>query len=113
MMRYKSDQFANLPRAKFLKALAAEGIRASSGYTPLNKDPAIGQTLQSRGFKRSFPEDALKNWGERTACPVNDVLCQEAVWFSQNMLLDVRDGMENIIQAIRKISAHAGELAGA
>lgn len=113
MMRYKSDQFANLPRAKFLKALAAEGIRASSGYTPLNKEPAIAQTLESRGFKKCFPEDVLKNWAERTACPVNDALCEDAIWFSQNMLLDVREGMDNIVQAIRKISTHAGNLAGA
>ena len=39
MMRYDKAQFANAPRSKFLKALRAEGIPASGGYTPLNREP--------------------------------------------------------------------------
>ena len=37
MFRYDTTQFANLPRAQFLKALHAEGVPGSGGYTPLNK----------------------------------------------------------------------------
>jgi hypothetical protein len=32
--RYRKEQFADLPRDKFLKALAAAGIGASSQYHP-------------------------------------------------------------------------------
>ena len=40
MFRYDRQHFAGLPRALFLKALAAEGIPASGGYSPLNKRPS-------------------------------------------------------------------------
>ena len=34
MFRYQKEHFANLPRARFLKALSAEGIPCSGGYSP-------------------------------------------------------------------------------
>jgi hypothetical protein len=44
---------------------------------------------------------------------VNDRLCEEAVWFTQTMLLAPRSAMDQIAGAVRKIQAHAGELAKA
>ncbi len=113
MARYSAEAFAGLPRDKFLKALAAEGVPASGGYSPLNTQPFLKNTLQSRGFRRIFSESRLKQWEERNRCPVNDRLCTEAVWFTQNLLLGSRTDMEQIAEAIRKIQAHAGELARA
>ncbi len=110
MFRYKKEQFAGLPREKFLKALNAEGIPASGGYSPLNRQPFIQTAIQSRGYKRLYPEKTLKEWQERNQCPANDQLCQEAVWFTQNMLIGPRSDMEQIAAAIRKISANAAEL---
>lgn len=110
MFRYDKAAFAGLPRATFLKALKAEGIPASSGYMPLNREPFLKTALASRGYKALFPEDVLRDWEERNACPKNDQLCQEAVWFTQNMLLGARSDMDQIGEAIRKIRAHAGEL---
>ena len=91
--------------------MKAEGIPASGGYTPLNKEPFIADTLKSRGFRRSFPAEVLEGWAERTACPENDKLCAEAVWFTQNMLLADGPAMEQIADAIRKIQAGAADLA--
>ena len=113
MFRYKKEEFANLSRAKFLAALAAERIPASGGYRPLNTEPCIAGSLRSRGFKRAFSEIELSNWTERTRCPENDRLCDEAVWFTQNMLLAKREVMEQIVEAIQKIHAHASDLANA
>ena len=113
MFRYDSRHFAGLPRASFLKALAAEGVPASGGYTPLNTQPFLKNTLASRGFQRIFPARELAGWEERNRCPANDRLCQEAVWFVQTMLLAPRASMERIAEAIRKIQEHAGELAKA
>jgi dTDP-4-amino-4,6-dideoxygalactose transaminase len=110
MLRYRKEQFAGLPRARFLKALAAEGIPASGGYSPLNKQPFIKEVLQSRGYQRLFSKERLKQWEEQNQCPANDQLCEQAVWFTQNMLLGPRRDMEQIAEAIRKIQASAAEL---
>jgi dTDP-4-amino-4,6-dideoxygalactose transaminase len=111
MFRYDSSKFAQLPRAQFLKALRAEGIPASGGYSPLNKEPLFEATLSSRGFRRVFDDKALKNWREKNQCPANDRLCGEAVWLTQTMLLGPRSDMDSIAGAIRKIQANAAEIA--
>src|SRR5262245_53710266 len=111
MFRYRKERFANLPRADFLKALRAEGVPASGGYSPLNKEPFLKNTFQSRGYQTVYGKDRLASWEERSRCPANDRLCEEAVWFTQNMLLGERREMEQIAEAVRKIQSHAGELA--
>ena len=110
MFRYDKTRFANLPRSAFLKAMGAEGIPAASGYTPLNTQPFLKNALASRGYQRLFPGKVLAEWHERTRCPVNDRLCEEAVWFTQPMLLAPRSAMDRIAEAVRKIQAHAAEL---
>ncbi|MBY0502898.1 MAG: DegT/DnrJ/EryC1/StrS family aminotransferase [Bryobacteraceae bacterium] len=111
MLRYDPAHFAGLPRAKFLKALQAEGIPGSGGYSPLNREPLLRNTLRSKGYQRIYGEKRLKTWFERNECPVNDQLCQEAVWFTQTMLLGPRTDMEQIAEAISRIQRHAAELA--
>lgn len=113
MFRYQQERFANLPRGKFLKALAAEGIPASGGYSRLNLEPFVKNTIQSKGYQRVFPKERLVRWEEQNRCPANDRLCSEAVWLTQNMLLGPRTDMDQIAAAIRKIHAHAAELARA
>lgn len=111
MFRYDSAEFSGLSRELFLKALRAEGIPASGGYSPLNTQPFLKNTLNSRGYRRLFPEKTLRQWAERTACPANGRLCSEAVWLTQNMLLGSRSDMVSIVEAIARIRRHAGALA--
>ncbi|HKJ66552.1 MAG TPA: DegT/DnrJ/EryC1/StrS family aminotransferase [bacterium] len=111
--RYKKAFFHDLPREKFLDALRAEGIPCSGGYGPQNKDGLIEEALSSRGFKRLFSEQRLQQYREQNHCPDNDQLCQEAVWFSQRMLLGPRRDMDDIANALRKIHEHAEQLAQA
>lgn len=113
LFRYQAEHFGNLPRSKFLQALSAEGIPCWPGYSPLNKEAFVKATLKTRAYQRIYPPELLANWEERTACPANDRLCQEAVWFTQAMLLGPRSDMDHIVAAIRKIRAHASELAKA
>lgn len=110
MFRYDKAAFAGLPRSRFLKALAAEGVRASSGYTPLNKQPFIKDTVLSKAYRKIYPEKLLLEWEERTRCPNNDRLCEEAVWLTQNMLLGPKSDMEQIAEAISKLQGSAPEL---
>jgi dTDP-4-amino-4,6-dideoxygalactose transaminase len=113
MFRYDQQHFAGLSRTSFLKALSAEGIPVSAGYLPLNKEPFLKTALSSRAYKLLYPKQILDEWEERTSCPSNDRLCQEAVWLIQTMLLGPRSDMDSIAAAIRKIQSHASELSKA
>ncbi len=110
MFRYAAERFQGLTRAKFLKALAAEGVPASGGYTPLNKEPVIAAALKTRGYERIYPAAGLRQWQQRNQCPENDKLCQEAVWLTQTMLLGSRADMDKIAAAVGKIQKHAAAL---
>lgn len=110
MLRYRKEHFSGLSRAAFLKALIAEGVPAQSGYSPLNKEPFLIDTLRSRHFKAIYPAERIARWEEHNRCPQNDQLCEEAVWLTQTMLLGTRNDMEQIAEAVRKIQAHAPEL---
>jgi len=113
MFRYQPEKFANLPRRKFIKALIAEGVPCSAGYSPLNKEAFIANALHSRGYVKVYGKAAIDQWLDRNQCPENDKLCEEAVWFTQNMLLGPRSDMDEIAAAIRKIQAFAPQLAKA
>jgi perosamine synthetase len=113
MLRYDRDAFAGVSRAVILKALAAEGIRASGGYRPLNKEPFLLDAVRSKAYRALYPAKTLDQWVERNECPANDRLCQEAVWFGQTTLLAEREDMEQIAEAFAKIQSRAGELKNA
>lgn len=109
---YKKEQFKGLPRATFLKALSAEGVPCSGGYGPLNKEPYLGNAFQTKNFQKMYPKEMLdiNRYNEANQCPDNDRLCEEAVWFGQNMLLGSKQDMDDIAEAIQKIYANADKL---
>jgi perosamine synthetase len=113
MMRYDAAHFSGLKREQFLKALRAEGIPCSSGYAPLNKEPFLKNTFASRAYRYIYKPQELAALTERNRCPENDKLCEEAVWFTQTMLLGGKEDMEQIAAAVRKIQKQAGLLAKA
>lgn len=113
MFRYDADAFAGLPRSVLLKALAAEGVPASSGYSPLNREPFLEEALAGHGFQAIYGKARLDAWREQNRCPENDRLCAEAVWLTQTMLLGPRRDMDDIAEAVRKVQAGATALARA
>ena len=110
MFRYDKSRFADVPRARFLEALRAEGIPCSGGYSTLNKQAFLKNTFETKGFKKIYGARRLRQWEERNQCPVNDRLCEEAVWFSQTMLLGPRTDMDQIVAAIAKVQSNAAAL---
>ncbi len=110
MFRYDSAQFEGLPRAKFLEAVHAEGIPCSGGYQPLNKEPFLKNTLQSRPYQAIYSPQKISEYLERSHCPENDRLCETAVWLTQTMLLGPRSDMDQIAEAVGKVQRHAGKL---
>lgn len=111
MFRYDPTGFAGLSRTAFLKALRAEGVPASSGYSPLNKEPFLANTFASTGYQRIYGASAIKAMEERNRTPQNDRLCEQAVWLTQTMLIGPREDMDTIVDAVRKIQKHAGDIA--
>jgi dTDP-4-amino-4,6-dideoxygalactose transaminase len=110
MFRYARGEFADLPKETVLRAVRAEGIPCSGGYSPLEKEPFIRATLRSRGFRRIYSERELSELDARNRCPENERLCQEAIWLTQNMLLGPRSDMDQIAEAWRKVQRGAAAL---
>ncbi|WP_236973680.1 DegT/DnrJ/EryC1/StrS family aminotransferase [Membranihabitans maritimus] len=110
--RYKEEEFKGLSRSKFLEALRAEGVPCSSGYRPLNKMPYLENAFNSKFYKKFYPSERLDydSYAEVNECPLNDQLCDEAVWFTQNLLLGSKEDMNNIANAIEKIYKNAEKI---
>lgn len=102
MFRYDSGAFGNLPKNSFVDALAAEGIPAHSGYTPIQKQPLF-QTDEVNRISSGIDYSAVK-------LPEADRACEETVWITQNALLGTEKDMNDIKSAILKIRDNRGEL---
>jgi perosamine synthetase len=108
--RYKKEAFHDLPKADFLKALKAEGISCSAGYKPLNTALNLGNTFETKNYQKMYPKEMLdmNRYLAQNKCPENDRLCaEEAVWFTQNMLLTEKADMNDISNAIARIQKNA------
>lgn len=103
LFRYDLTAFGELSRDEFVRAMRAEGIPTSPGYPiPLYKQPLFA--------RRRFDSRAIgynSNYGptqyNRLHLPNVERICQETVWFAQNVLLAERDDMDDILAAIGKI----------
>lgn len=105
IFRYDASKFNNVPRARFLQALSAEGIPCSSGYNPLYKDDLFKAPIErcplSCGYYKGKVDYA------KVECPVTEKVCrEEGVWFFQNMFLGDKSDMDDIVNAIKKIKAN-------
>jgi perosamine synthetase len=111
--RYKKEEFQGLSRELFLKALNAEGVPNLSGYAPfLNKQPYLKNAFQSKNYQKMYPKEMLDfdKYTEQNQCPRNDVLCEEAVWLTQNLLLGSQSDMDDIAKAIDRIQKNAEKI---
>ncbi len=108
IFRYRKEEFGGAPKARFIEALRKEGIPCSPGYTlPLNAQPVfLRKSFGPRGKNVPLPVD----YGA-VRTPVTERACyEEAVWFTQNMLLGSREDMDDIVEAVAKIKESAHEL---
>ncbi|MBR9999150.1 MAG: DegT/DnrJ/EryC1/StrS family aminotransferase [Cyclobacteriaceae bacterium] len=110
--RYIKQEFNNIPRDKFLKAVQAEGIPLSNGYGPQNSDGLIEEALSSKGYKRIYGVKRLKEWREENVLPGNDQLCEESCTLYQSVLLGTRKDMDDIVNAITKVYENREQLLG-
>jgi dTDP-4-amino-4,6-dideoxygalactose transaminase len=111
-LRYDAQAFCGMPRDKFMAALSAEGIPCSGGYSEQYFDGIFDEVINSRGYQRLWPAKRLKAYRESFKdLKGNRQVCNTTVALPQNLLLADRDSMDQVIDAFRKIQAHAGEVA--
>lgn len=108
--RYQKAHFNGASKDNFIKALRAEGIPGHHGYHPQYRDGLMDEALSSRGFKRLFSPQRLKQYKEEMVLPGNEQLCEEAVVFTQNILLGTKKDMDDIANAIQKIHTNKEQL---
>jgi dTDP-4-amino-4,6-dideoxygalactose transaminase len=96
MFRYDAAQFGGRSRDDFLKAMRAEGIPCSPGYTPLYRNDAFTVDATTHPFAGRV------DYG-RVRLPVVEQVCAEAVWLTQPLLLGTREDIDDISAAARKI----------
>ena len=106
-LRYNPEHFSGIPRERLMAALQAEGIPVSSIYPPLNKEPFIEQSLNSRGFRAVFSKERLAKYREQNHCPHNDELCATSLSLSHETLLGTKQDVEDIVEAMAKVHANA------
>ena len=110
---YEKENFQGLSRSLFIKALNAEGVPCSSGYSELNKMPFLKNAFKSKFYQKIYPKERLNydRYAEENKCPMNEKLCNElAVWIPQNILLGSKTDMKNIADAINKIKNSAEKI---
>jgi perosamine synthetase len=112
--RYDPEHFHGLPRSNFMRALAAEGVPCSSGYSEQYFDGLLDEAIASRGYQRLFSAQRLKDYRDSfQELTGNRQLCATNVGLFQSLLLADRSAMDDILTAIRKIQAHSADLAKA
>ena len=111
MLRYDQEHFEKLSRANFLKQLSKAGVAASGGYSNLNRSSHVRALAVNPHYQRLYGTDTMTRWVEANPCPVNDKLCEEAVWLTQSKLLGTRAEIERIAEVMADIQRRAGDLA--
>ena len=92
-MVYTPSAFGNRSRDEFIRALQAEGIPCSPGYTDLQSRHDV--TL---AVKKRHPELVAEE-----PCPNAEYFCAQSVWLYQWMLLAEEADLADVPEAIRKI----------
>lgn len=106
--RYQKQSFNNLPKETFINAMRKEGMVISPGYSiPLTVQPVLKNlAFGPRGKRVDLGVDFAS-----ISLPETEKACyDEAIWFTQNVLLGTEDDMMDIVKAIIKIQENSKEL---
>ncbi len=112
---YNEAEFNGLPRADFLKALAAEGVPASTGYPkcPIYTQEFLRETFKSEVYKKFYTSQELdwEAYKARNECPGLMKTFDTSVWLSTTgMLLGSKSDMDDVAHAVEKIHKNSKKL---
>ena len=77
-------------------------MSASSGYSPLQDEPFLKNTFESRGYRFAYGKGLYDKWRKKTDCPVNREACAKMVWLTQTQLLGGPAYMDRVEKALRE-----------
>jgi dTDP-4-amino-4,6-dideoxygalactose transaminase len=106
MLRLDPEEFG-APRAAVLRALEAEGIPCSGGYgfplpaQPLFRNKAFGPYAAGAAGRHDYAS---------SRCPNAEIVCAQAIWLGQNLLLGDGADADDIALAFEKVYAHRADL---
>ncbi len=103
MFRYDPAAFGGLTRTEFIQRLSQSGVVASGGYTSLPRSAHVRALASNKHYQRIYGERFMADWLERSLCPINDRVCEQAVWFTQTKLLGSRSSLDHMVDSILKL----------
>lgn len=111
-MSYKKEHCNNVDRARFLKALDAEGVSLSPYIERgLHREPWVDNVIKTKAYQKMFSPKRLQQWREEMLCPRCDQVCQEMVMiWASGPLLSTREDMDDIANAILKVYENRDKL---
>ncbi|HEU5101990.1 MAG TPA: DegT/DnrJ/EryC1/StrS family aminotransferase [Roseiflexaceae bacterium] len=102
------DEFGGLTNRQVAAALEAEGIPVSPGYEVMNNYRLFRPTPENHPVAKLFPE---RFEFDKLLFPVALRASErEAVWVDHSVLLGDRAGVDQAVEALRKVRQHADEL---
>jgi len=104
IVKYEKEIFGGIDKNKFIKALNAEGVPCARGYVPIHREGYL-KDAQKYGYASSRIDYST------ISCPVSERACdEEAIWFTQNVLLGNTEDIDSIIDSITKVKNNINEL---
>jgi dTDP-4-amino-4,6-dideoxygalactose transaminase len=104
IVKYDKEMFGGIDKNKFIKVLNAEGIPCARGYVPIHREGYL-KDAQKYGYASARIDYS------KISCPVSERACdEEAVWFTQNVLLGDTEDIDSIIDSILKVKNNINEL---
>jgi len=112
-MSYRKEQWNDVGRSGFLKAVEAEGVGLSPYIEQgLHREPWVENILKSKVYQKMFSARRLQQYREELSCPNCDRVCQEmAMIWASGPFLGTRSDMDDIADAILKVYENRDKLA--
>ena len=114
-MSYKKEHWNGVDRARFLKAVEAEGVSLSPYIERgLHREPWVDHVVKAKVYQKTFSARRLEQFREEMSCPRCDRVCEEmAMIWASGPLLGARADMDDIADAILKVYENRDKLGAA
>lgn len=106
IIKFEEENFNNISRDDFVKALNYEGIPASRGYVPLHRESFLTEAKEFTLKSKNYSERDYNH----VSCPETEKACRKSIWLPQNILLGSEKDINDIAAAFEKIIDNSNEI---